>query len=389
LASGALFSSSNLIVRSVPARDETRLVVTFDNYHDFRTLDRKGFGEDFLADLGVSAIHVLSRDNDWFQYQETAPALEAIRIAADGRRVMTYGSSMGGYAAIRFADAVGAKAALALSPQYSVDVRKAPFEDRWGQDMRRIRFRPELERPIACAFYPVVVYDPTDIDRLHADRIDADTPIVRIRAPHAGHPAGALLAESGLLRDVVLRVLEGSLDAAETEKAIRVNSRRMGGYLSGLAEKQPAVRPRLAVALARKAVALCPERIDLKFKLANRLTAAGAHDEALALHEAVASAHRHPVFLFGYSKSLLTAGEVDRALGLALEIRDASPTVAGFHAWIGEILESSGRFAEALPHAWRAYRLDPKQKRYRSDVLRLNLAAGRQRLGLKPKPRPA
>ena len=121
---------------------------------------------------------------------------------------------MGAYAAVRFADAVGATAALALSPQYSVDPAKAPFERRWGQDQRRLRFLPALDGPIRTGIRPVIAYDPGSTDRLHADLIARDTPVQRVRLPFAGHPVGSFLQDAGLLNRLVMDTLDGTLDAA-------------------------------------------------------------------------------------------------------------------------------------------------------------------------------
>ena len=63
-----LYRSDRLEVRRVAAGDGRRQVVTFDSYHEPLGMDRPGFGEAFFQNEGITAIHVMSHGNDWFQY---------------------------------------------------------------------------------------------------------------------------------------------------------------------------------------------------------------------------------------------------------------------------------------------------------------------------------
>lgn len=367
-----LYQSADLLVRHVPAPDAARHAVTFDRYHDDRTLHRPGFGEEYFAKHGISATHLLSRDNDWFQHPELPDALAAMRIAASGaRHVLAYGSSMGGYAAVRFADAVGATAALALSPQYSIDPAKAPFERRWGQDRRRLRFLPALDGPIRSRIRAVVAYDPCSMDRPHVERIAADTPIQRLRVPFGGHPVGSYLQEAGLLHGLVTQAMDGTLDVAAAERAVRAARRGLATYYGTLAARQPQSRPRLAVSLARQAVRLDPARPETHHALALRLTAAGRHAEAVQAHEQVAALERHPGYLLDYSAALSRAGDLDDALRIAHEVRAAWPHHGGVHHLISDLLRAVQDLPGALAYAEQAQALDPRSELYRRMVARL------------------
>lgn len=373
-----LFESRDLLVRHVPAADAGRHVVTFDCYHDDRTLARPGFGEEYFARHGIGATHLLSRDNDWFQYPELPDALAAMRAAGSGAgQVLAYGSSMGAYAAVRFADAAGATAALALSPQYSIDPARVPFERRWGQDQRRLRPLPALDGPIRSRVRPVVAYDPHGMDRFHADRIARDTPIRRLRLPFAGHPVGGYLQEAGLLHGVVMGALDGTLDVAAVERAALAARRGLAIYHGVLAGRQPRSRPGWAVALAERAVALDPGRPEGHHALALRLSSAGRHAEALAVHRRVAALERHPGYLMDYCIALTRAGDGAGALAVAHEIRTAWPHHAGIHNTIAELLRARRDLAGALRYAEQAVALDPASGHYRRTVAVL-------RAGLRP-----
>ena len=166
-----LYRSADLLVRARIGFDSPYCVVTFGSYTDNRTLTRDGFGEAFFISRSVNAIHILSRDNDWYLLPDIDRALEAASGAAKPfDRVTAYGSSMGAYAAIRLGRLAGATTAIALSPQFSLDPRVVPFEDRWPVETRRPDY--EIERRLArTGFVPsaYVFYDPSDPDARHAD----------------------------------------------------------------------------------------------------------------------------------------------------------------------------------------------------------------------------
>ena len=364
-----LYRTADLLVRHVPAADATRHAVTFDCYHDTRTLNRPGFGEEYFARHGIPATHLLSRDNDWFQYADLPAALNTMRAAAsDAGQVLAYGSSMGAYAAVRFADAVGATAVLALSPQYSVDPAKAPFERRWGQDQRRLRFLPALDGPVRSCIRPVVAYDPSSTDRLHADLIARDTPVQRVRLPFAGHPVGGFLHDAGLLHRLVMETLDGTLTAAGFERDAHAARRGSAQFYGILAACQPPSRHTCAVGLAQRAVALDPARPGSHHALALRLSATGRHADALAAHEKVAALERHPGYMMDHLAALRLAGDAAGALDLAHRIRAAWPHHAGIHNTIAELLRAQCDVPGALRYAEQALALDPAAGHYQRTV---------------------
>lgn len=362
-----LFRSDNVVVRSVPAEDVSRWVVTFDNYGLGPGFDRPGFGEEFLRQSGVSAIHVMGRCEDWYQYPEMAEAMAAVRAAVAGAdRVMTYGSSMGAYAALRFADAAGAHAVLAISPQYSVDPAKVPFETRWLQDGKRIAFQQSIDERLSCACRPLIVYDSSGDDERHvrliAAEIDAD--LVGLRYVH--HPATTYLNEMGLLGPLVFEVLSGDLDV-ETFRSEAVARRRNSAvYLSRLAELQPPSRARMGRGIAALAVERAPHNPMALTALAAYLTRAGEHDEAIALHErATELGFRAANYLVPHANALAAAGQIEAALPLVDEVVSQLPKAAHLRYWQGSVLWQAGSSDAAIAAIERAVALDPFEGRYR------------------------
>ena len=346
-----LFRSDDLIVRSVPVEgDGDRVVVTFESYTDNRSLDRPGFGEAFLTAYGASAIHVICRDNVWYQLPELGAALAVVAKATRGtRRVMTYGTSMGGYAAVRFADRVGAQVALALSPQYSIDPAKTPFETRWRPAASRIRFMPELDGPIRSHARTIVGYDPTSVDGRHVEMIEADIPTDRLRVHYAGHSAPALLQEAGLLKDLVFSALDDTVDIGLIERTLRDKRRTSSIYYSELAYRQRPERARFAIDLARRAAELNPTN-DIPLKaLALRLAKVGEYPEAIRLFDRMLDlSYRNVDHLMPFSRLLEAGGEVGRAIDLGVEALARTPPTVGNLNWVARLLRREGRYREAL-----------------------------------------
>lgn len=363
-----LFRSVNLVVRRVPAKDLDRWVVTFDHYSIGQGFDREGFGEAYLKSQGISAIHVLGRGRDWYQYADLDAALAAVKFALAGAtRVMTYGSSMGAYAAVRFADAVGAHAVLALSPQYSIDPARAPFETRWPQESQRIGFLPQLNGPIRSRARQIIAYDPRSQDRVHVGLIADDIAVEHLHTPFSGHPAGALLSDIGALGPLVSAVLADTVNIGDLQRAIRSKRGESAVYHAHLAAAQPACRRRLAIEIARRAVAIKPDGVYGLEQLAKLLSLEGEHDEALSLQRrALAAKGSNYSSLLNYAELLKAAGRPAEALEIAREVL-AVPglaELAHLHAWHGMMAWTAGELDEAAHAAATAVRLHPENTEY-------------------------
>jgi hypothetical protein len=371
-----LYRSPALEVRRVAAGDGRRQVVTFDSYHQPPGVDRPGFGEAFFRTEAITAIHVMTHGNDWFQYSEITHVLRIIREAcAAAERLLCYGSSMGGYAALRFAGAVGAHAALALSPQYSLDPRKVPFEARWAQERRRIRFLDQLDGAILPAPSMILAYDSAlEADRCHAELLANEADMVRLPLPHAGHPVGAFLNDIKLLRPLVLATLEGSFDPHRFLRAAHARRTRSAHWLANLAERQPPWRSACGVALAHRAMKLGPDHPSLHDAYARRLAAAHLYAEAIDAHERAIAIEPIADYQWGLTKTLYEAGNMAGALDVAERLQRIAPRSAGYHAWAAKLREEQGDLAGSLADLRRALAEDPANRGYRVQLWRLRLA---------------
>ncbi|MFD1330906.1 hypothetical protein ACFQ4O_02740 [Methylopila musalis] len=377
------------------------VAVTFTPFSD-RSHRAGGYAEAFLAGRGLSAVHVISQRNHWWQTPEMEPALEAIRalgLRARHRHVTTYGSSMGGHGALLFARRVEATQVLALSPQFAVNGRGALWRPRWPTLDELYRYEDEAAHDARIT----VAYDPYDgFDRRHAEAIGAVTPFEALRVPFSLHPVGPALVEMGLLSGFALAYLTGGGDVAALNADIRSKRRSSFVCLSGLLHRlerrgakgamhrtvrkrasdmfvkrlktgvpmelksalRPVVKPyfntleakgdrKTALRMARRLLELNPTSYEAHALLARQLGRAGEHNEALTVAIAGYRYNRKVQTAVAVADVALAAGRPDEAhrfmkIAFGLPQGDAGP-------WINLILAHGGTLDHR--YAKRAFRL--------------------------------
>jgi hypothetical protein len=275
-----LFRTRNLVVRNATGFLSEACFVTFEAYSELATLDRPGFGEHFLRNRRIDALHFISRDNDWYQLAELPEACGlAFQLAQRYRRVVAYGSSMGGYAAIRFGGWVGAHTAFALSPQFSIDPKRVPFETRWAREGRRVRFIHEEDaRTVPMA---VAVYDPLiTADARHVELLRKLTTVADVRLPCSGHPSTGYLANLGLLSRSLMALARGSFSAPKLQKVARQRRKESAEFFVNLALRSRGARRQAD--FGEQAARRAPKNALIQAQFAVYAAAAGRRDEAVA-----------------------------------------------------------------------------------------------------------
>lgn len=366
-----LFQSKDVLVRAFLSDRRDRVVVSFDSFTDNPSLARAGFGESFLTQRDIDCILILTRSNLWYQEPEIPEAIRAIAAVTAGyHRVFTYGSSMGGYACIRHAHALGATA-IAFAPQYSVDPERVPEETRWPQ-ARRIAFQPAERHPVPPPEGAFIFYDPCDrLDRLHARRIAGDIASTLIPIAHGGHVVIAFLSEAGLLVPGVLALLDGEFDPATFIAEARARRKTVAKYYEVLSFRLRDTHPGWSIALARHAVSLSPEAGHIS-QLANLLREQGRHQEAEPwARRAVALDPENLNYRYCLAAVLMGRGERHESLALALFLVAAVPDRQDYHRLLAGIHRLRGAFPQAFRSRLAAFRLTPRHSPARRRAARI------------------
>lgn len=308
-----VFASENIEIVHAPGRGDGPVFVTFHALDDMADKPRPGFGAAFLAKHGIEAFHVIPKSNAWYQYPEMRQALSEVRARVSaGRTLITYGSSMGGYAAYRFSGLLAAERVIAVSPQYSIARARIPWETRWRHYSGTITPLWDGLEPNRRA-RTVLFYDPVR-DRRHARLIGRDLPAEHVRLPHSGHPCFPMLRELGLLTPAILAIAAGRFDAAACEKEAR--DRRMDSpcYLAHRALASPWIARGRRRAMAERAIALAPDDPSYRIAMARVLSAEGDVSGADARYrEALDMLPDQPALLYAYRRFLAKAGRWEEA----------------------------------------------------------------------------
>lgn len=366
-----LYRSRDLAVTFARGHGHDVLLVTFDCYTSTLTLDRPGFGEAFFRSRSIDAIHIISRDNLWYQDEDLPAALETVRVKAlSYGRVLTYGSSMGGYAAIRFAARIGASTAIAVAPQYSIDLAITPFDCRWNES-NRILFLNERPSRISAIHEAIVFYDPhVREDRLHVDMIAQDTPVTRVRVPYAGHSTGLYLSELHLMGESVIDIIEGRFNSSDLERIARRRRREVGKYFDNLASLVGKRRPALALHFARLALERRADNSLYRHNLAEQLTRNGLLEEAEIIQRSALERDPHSLpFLKHLITILGRRGALDQALIEAEKLVELGPDNPDNHHYLADVHAKRGNLSAAAEAERMAVLLDPRTPHF-SDTLR-------------------
>ena len=360
-----VFDSDQVRIRYCPGNSDDLLVITFANFLLSQNKNQPGFGEKLLRAEGISAIHVTCSSNRWFQHGELLRLGDLVAEIRDRyRQVVTYGSSMGAYAAILFSGQVRADCVVAASPQYSIDPAKVPYDRTWDWVAKDVEFiNDEIGAHTSGQVF--LIYDDKHVDGQHADRIAAEVAVQRIVVPHAGHPAMHFLHRAGILKGLMLDLIRGRYDEARARSLIRGVRKLSAGHLCSLARRGRSIERRLR--LLEHAQVLEPQRVEVyavRGQIHNRTGNLPA--AAQAFRDALAANPRHNWAKTWLADVLSRAGQHAEAVALTTDAVAASPATAEFHHALGQCLTRHGGRSEAALAAFEAaVRLDPGNPRYK------------------------
>ena len=180
-----------------------RLVITFGGQPS--DLRDDGFGTDFCLKKGWDSIYVAQRHGTQYQGLPLESFAEAVGPLCRGRDVLTYGPSLGGYAALYYGGIIDARiiAAAPMLPAWP------PLDHKAYRDLA-LTHRPLAEAPRASR-PPVVILDPRlrNDSRILAEMIRPAYPAPRvIEVPHAGHAVLIPLQRARLLGPLIVGLVE-------------------------------------------------------------------------------------------------------------------------------------------------------------------------------------
>lgn len=243
------------------------LLVTFDNLASVGEYDPPQPWLMGTSDrLGHSVLGIIARQKDWYRNPDTPALITALREAGLFKgfsRVVFTGTSMGGFAALVYAALVPGSAVLAFSPQTSLAREIVRFERRFPYARRRWDWStPDFLDAATCLAPGAevhVVFDPfVPEDKAHFQRL-ARPGVTAITLPHMGHRALRVLKEIDAVAELIGAVAEGRFDPAAWSRRLRERRGSPQWRRAVLAEAERRGHHRLALAAARRLLAISPQ----------------------------------------------------------------------------------------------------------------------------------
>ena len=331
-----IFESTNYRVEHhvADAHNETRSVVCTFTPYGFRNLDEPGFGVTFLQKLGFDVIAFKSAHDRWFQDMpdDILPMVRRESLTGRYDTIMTYGSSMGGFAAIACASALGAHRVIAVSPQFTI---KEAYDTRWAAKAKGLEWKRSINTvAVGNADVHVVYDDRNPLETAHITRLRAIMPTSRLHEvplPFSGHPSLTYLRQVGSASRFVRQLLIApqDIDYVDTWSCRRRSSHF---YMALAAYLESRGKTKYAIWAMQQAQIIAP-------------------GNAIVMHQ--------------YALLLERAGRIDDAIIQAVNATKTGISNPGYRQHLGMLMYRSERYAEAVSALTEALRLAPNNVDFR------------------------
>ena len=166
------------------------------------------WGKALVESLGIDCIAYVPRFPNWFPTADILATMPEVAPLLKGREVIAYGTSMGGYGALKHGPRLGAKHIIAICPQFTIDPDEVPWDKRYHE-----WFKPEWHTGMAVE--PAVpggpeswlIYDPwCEPDLAHARLIENVMPSRHINVQGTNHITIKAIAGTATSRDMIAMV---------------------------------------------------------------------------------------------------------------------------------------------------------------------------------------
>ncbi len=245
------------------------------------------FAEPVVAKYGINCLGFMAKAANWYPVpsMQAAQRACAFTLAAFDLR-LGYGSSMGGYAAIKHSALLALDHVAAFCPQWSID----PAECGAVESGYANYFRPEMAgmsiRPADVAGRINIFFDPRQqADAFHCSRLSQLSPDVSVcRVHHAGHQVAPVLKGSALAVAIFTACITDNAALYRViNPARRASFHRRRQLLAAAASRHPVLTFRAAAQLAREGQVAVLDGPRCVLKLLPALVACGRRDLARSL----------------------------------------------------------------------------------------------------------
>lgn len=183
-----------------------KIVISFGGLPSKKT--KTGFGTSFILNQGYDHIFVAQAPRSQYQLLSLQKFFDVVSPYTKGKDIYTYGSSLGGYAALYYGGIVNAKI-ISAAPKNSAhkSMRKKSFN--------HIEFlHAELDDNPTSKFKPIILFDPhrkEESDYIQNIVLKAYPHAKLIKLPYAGHTVLHTMKESAVLSSFIRSYVEDGI----------------------------------------------------------------------------------------------------------------------------------------------------------------------------------
>ncbi|MGI4819281.1 MAG: hypothetical protein ACRYFE_12245 [Janthinobacterium lividum] len=214
-------------------QDSSTLVVSFAP----RDRNPQIWGESAIIKTGASALGITDLSNSYYPQISLTNIRQIFGdIKSKYSNIITYGHSMGGYAALKYSSLFSANTCISFSPQYSIHPKDAAFDKRridlfYNKDIHQECTITIDDIQDTCS---VVIYDPANsIDNKHAESI-LRLGAYAVRYYFTGHRSVVALTESKQGRALLDAAANHKFNVGLTRKIIKSSRLESETYLSNM-----------------------------------------------------------------------------------------------------------------------------------------------------------
>lgn len=225
----------NTMVRSC-LQGSTRLVVSFEFMALGEDPTKRAWAQDIVTQEGWDGLYIMPKVLDWYQNDEVWAFFYAMKDSGffeDYDSVVTYGNSLGGFAALAFATLCGAERVVAMQPRTTLKWG-LPWPSEMSSKLEYSRTGPHADALSELDYETefLVFADPFFArDWAHASRVPGAQ---LFEVPFSGHNLPEYFTEIGILYEVARRAISGTLEAGWYEHAMKAKT-KSAIYQRGLA----------------------------------------------------------------------------------------------------------------------------------------------------------
>lgn len=208
------YQDDSYLVSSAVVDPDGIFVATFSSWDKgFHFQEPRGFeryfGADSILATGLNVVQLITSRNDWYANPTIEQALLAAREAIGSNPCITYGSSMGGYAAIRFSEELNASFVVSISPQYSLNKSwlAGVGDKRWAKESDF--YDGKIPGPAFNGSGPtgLLFFDGKNVpDAMHAKAYAEFDNLKQVDIEYGGHPVGSIVNKCYGLKRILASV---------------------------------------------------------------------------------------------------------------------------------------------------------------------------------------